>query len=235
MKLSQVLNLGSDRAVTTVLSRAATSQCSHAWGNYKKLTRALPYANTNANAEKAVNEADAKIKQHSGAFFQIVAQLGAKSFVLDVDQTIDYVTSSTRAKTNDDITKLAAATGLSEAVLRKADIEKRAKAQMQAEQLRAGFKSRFGEMEFSADADDNTDPDISAESVLKAVQSLILQIATWDKPDYAAIMILRADEKNLETIATREAEYTERAGESSRALDEQLLSGDDMKAASEVK
>lgn len=229
MKLSQIVNLNSDRAVNAVLSRIATSECSKAWGQFKKLTRAQPYAQANNAAFTAVNEADKALAVHGRNFFQLVATLDAKNFVLDVANVLEYVCSSAKPKTNEQITELAKVSGLSEATLRKASDEQRLKQIEQGLKLKASFASRFGEYEFDTD-ENGADIEVPAENVLKAIESLRLRIATWDKPDMAELMMLKNDSDIVETIVVREMEYNERAGEASREQDDKAASAEDMAA-----
>ena len=235
MKLSQIKQLRSVQAINSTLSRMATSQASIAWGQFKKQQRALPYANTNANAFTTVNETDAKIAQHGRAFFQMVAELDSRSFVIDVPQVLEFVCSSgAKPKTDKQIADIAKASGLTESAVRKSNDDARMKSITLGNSLKASFVSRFGEYEFS-DTDNEVDLEISAEAVLKVIEGLRVRIAGWDKPDMAELMLLKGDADIVDTIAIREAEYGERAGEGSREQDDKMLSGSDMGAAALVK
>ena len=60
-------------------------------------------------------------------------------------------------------------------------------------------------MFWSADPDE--DPDVKAETVLKALTQTMQFIMTWSNPDYAELGILKHDIEIMETIAAREAEH----------------------------
>lgn len=235
MKLSQITQLGSVRAINMVFSRIATSQASMAWGQYKKQQRAMPYASTNQQAYAATMECDTKLAQHARNFWTVVAVLDSRSFTVDVSQVLEFICSSgSKPKTNEQITEISRASGLSESAIRKGNDEARMKALAVGASLRAGFTSRFGEYEFEG-ADNEVDIEVPATTVLATIENLKAKIASWDRPDLAELMMLKHDADICETIATREEDYKERAGEGSREMDDRMLSGSDMGAAAQVK
>lgn len=65
-------------------------------------------------------------------------------------------------------------------------------------------------MFWSAEAEE--DPDVKAETVLKALQQTMNFIMTWSNPDFAELGILRHDIEIMETIAAREMDKDEAAG-----------------------
>lgn len=64
---------------------------------------------------------------------------------------------------------------------------------------------------WSADAQE--DPDVKAESVLRALNQTVQFIATWTVPDFAELGILKHDIQIIETIVAKESELEERSGE----------------------
>jgi hypothetical protein len=66
-------------------------------------------------------------------------------------------------------------------------------------------------MFWSAEADE--EPDVKAESVLRALTQTINFIATWSSPDFAELGVLKHDVQIIETIAAKEMDLEERAGE----------------------
>ena len=58
-------------------------------------------------------------------------------------------------------------------------------------------------------AEPQEDPDVKAETVLKALQQTMNFIMTWSNPDFAELGILRVDIEIMETIAAREAEHAD--------------------------
>lgn len=56
-------------------------------------------------------------------------------------------------------------------------------------------------------AEPQDDPDVKAESVLKALQQSVQFIATWSTPDFAELGILRVDIQIMETLVAREQEH----------------------------
>lgn len=53
-------------------------------------------------------------------------------------------------------------------------------------------------------ADEDPDPEVKAETVLKALHQTMNFIMTWSNPDFAELGILRADIQIMETIVDRE-------------------------------
>lgn len=62
-------------------------------------------------------------------------------------------------------------------------------------------------MFWSADADE--DPDVKAETVLKALQQSMNFIMTWSNPDFAELGILRVDIQIMETLVEKESHHEE--------------------------
>jgi hypothetical protein len=85
----------------------------------------------------------------------------------------------------------------------KAD-EKKYRAEMEAMSMTEAF--------FWA-AEPQEDPDIKAESVLRALNQTVQFIAVWSNPDFAELGILKHDIEIVETIVAREMEYDESAGQ----------------------
>lgn len=57
------------------------------------------------------------------------------------------------------------------------------------------------------------EPEVKAESVLRALQQTITFIATWANPDFAELGVLKHDIQIIETIVAKEEELSERSGE----------------------
>lgn len=87
--------------------------------------------------------------------------------------------------------------------LRNASDEKRYRSEVEA-------MSMAEAMFWAAEAEE--DPDVKAESVLKALNQTVQFIATWSSPDFAELGILKHDIEIMETIAAREMDYNESAG-----------------------
>ncbi len=60
---------------------------------------------------------------------------------------------------------------------------------------------------FWAASDPDEDPEVKAETVLKALQQTMNFIMTWSNPDFAELGILRVDIQIMETIVEREANH----------------------------
>lgn len=64
---------------------------------------------------------------------------------------------------------------------------------------------------WAAPADE--DPDVKAESALKALNQTVQFIATWSSPDFAELGVLKHDIEIMETIAANEMDHEEREGQ----------------------
>lgn len=65
-------------------------------------------------------------------------------------------------------------------------------------------------MFWAAEAEE--DPEVKAESVLRALKQTMQFITTWSNPDFAELGILRVDIEIMETLAAREMEKEEAEG-----------------------
>lgn len=63
---------------------------------------------------------------------------------------------------------------------------------------------------WAAEADE--DPEVKAESVLKALNQTVQFIATWSSPDFAELGILKHDIEIMETLAAREMDHEDAEG-----------------------
>ena len=60
---------------------------------------------------------------------------------------------------------------------------------------------------FWAASDPDEDPEVKADTVLKALQQTMNFIMTWSNPDFAELGILKYDIEKIETIVVRESEH----------------------------
>lgn len=82
--------------------------------------------------------------------------------------------------------------------LRNASDEKRYRSEMEA-------MSMTEAMFWAAEPEE--DPDVKAESVLKALNQTVQFIATWSSPDFAELGVLKHDIQIMETVAVREMDH----------------------------
>lgn len=87
--------------------------------------------------------------------------------------------------------------------LRNAAADKKYKSEVEA-------MSMTEAMFWAAEADE--DPDVKAESVLKALNQTVQFIAVWSNPDFAELGILKHDIEIMETIAAREMDKEDAEG-----------------------
>jgi len=119
----------------------------------------------------------------------------------------------------DTITKLVEATG------RKAEeiIAMQTKqANAQAQQIKAG-EVLANTLLFSAEG--NSEVYVKPEMVLKALQRTQDWLCTWSQPDFAELVLLKADIELFEDVTNSFEDYHERAGEGSAALDNEQITG----------
>lgn len=226
MKLSQIVQLNSNRVIGLTLGRMATAEASRGWAQYRKLQRAMKYAARSDNALLQTKEAEKAMIANANNFWTIVAAADATGFVIDVDAAFDYVTTTTKPKSNEQLAETAKACGLTVEELKRKDDEQRSKRAEEGRSMKASFVDRFTESQYSDPTE--VDPEYPASKVLAVAQAKRDNIATWDKPDLAELMLIRHDIEMVETLAQREEEYAERAGEASREQDDKLLSVQEM-------
>jgi hypothetical protein len=95
-------------------------------------------------------------------------------------------------------------------------------ANAQAKQVKDG-EVLANTMLFSAEG--NQDVYVKPDMVLKALQRTQDWLCTWSQPDYAELVLLKADIELFEDAVNSYEDYMDRAGEGSTALDNEQITG----------
>lgn len=213
MKLSQITTLlSSQRLVAATHRYMLWSRLSAMVATYPRLARAEMNAHKSASALKVVQQFDSTLAE----FWAIYAVSSSRGMEYDIAEELDRMTSTPRKMTPaDQIAKLAEATGLPITTITETMQKQRNTAMAQAIETRAALEQRIYDAEFSGvDAEDENalDPECSAEIIDSQAEKLVLWLATWSKPDWAELVVIKADREMLIKRAEIEEHVDETPG-----------------------
>lgn len=202
MKLSSITTLlSSQRLIGSTQRFMLWSRLSAMVATYPRLARAELNAHKSATALKVVQQFDNTLSE----FWTIYAEAASRGLEYDISEELDRMTSSPRkATSSDQVEKLAEATGLPVATIRDNLEAQRNKALANSMETRSALEQRIYEAEFSVvDAEDENalDPTCSAELIDAQAEKLVLWLATWSKPDWAELMVIKADRELLSKLS----------------------------------
>ena len=229
MKLSQIMGLNSVKSANLPASNIGSSFVAQAWYQYREMVRAGKYAMKSDNALRASVEAEKRFKEAVSNYWQLEAQLQGRGFDMNLEQSIEFCTGATREKTDDAaLAEAAKIRGVSLDALKKQRAEQREAKAAANRDLLTGFIGRFEEGKYDTEVTDTFDCEYPAEKVLASFRKSSDRIAGYDKIDLAELMFIKLDMEIIDTIAARELDYTERAGEASRGQDDKLATAEDL-------
>lgn len=233
MKLSQLMQCNSVKSANLAASNIGSSFVSQAWYQYREMIRSGKYAMKSDNAMRASIEAERKFQEAVGNYWQLDAILVERDFEMNLEQSIEFCTGATREKSDD--AKLAEAAKIRGVTLDSLKSQRQAQREAKAaanKDLLDGFTGRFEEGKYEVDTDAVFDPEYGAEKILRSFQKSSDRIASYDNIDLAELMFIKLDMELIDTLAARELDYTESAGEGSRVQDEKLANAADLTAGS---
>lgn len=231
MKLAQLLNCNSIKAANLAASNIGSSYVAQAWFQYREMVRSGKYAMKSENALRASLKAEKEFKANTSKYWQLDAVLVARGFEMNLEQSIEFVTGSTRER-NDDakLTEVAKIRGVTlESLKQQRQAARDAKAAANRDIL-SGFIGRFEEAKYDTDEDADLDIQYPAIKILESFRKTSDRIASYDNIDLAELMFIKLDMEMIDTIAAREMDYEERSGEGSREQDDKLASAADLAA-----
>ena len=200
MKLSAIKTLKSQRLVSAAVKYMLWQRLSTMASTFPRLARAELNAHKSASAQKVV-QAFETTRSEFWELFQYAESVGTS---YDIPEELDRMTTTPRKPTpNDQIEKLAEATGLPAGTI-KANMEaNRAKALGVAMETRTALEAAVFEGEFKAldDEENQCDPDCPADQLDAQAEKLVLWLATWAKPDWAELILIKADRARLAKLS----------------------------------
>lgn len=233
MKLSQLLNCNSVKSANLAASNIGSSYVAQAWFQYREMQRSGKYAMKSENALRASVKAERLFKEAASKYWQLDAVLVARGFEMNLEQSIEFVSGSSRER-NDDA-KLAEAAKIRGCSLESLKAQRQAlrdaKAAANADIL-SGFIGRFEEAKYDTEDDADFDADYPAEKILASFRKSSDRIASYDNIDLAELMFIKLDMEMIDTLAAREQDYAERSGEGSREQDDKLATAADLQQGS---
>ena len=198
MKHSQITNLlSSQRLIASTQKFMLWSRLSSMVATYPRLARAEMNAHKSATAQKVVTNFDNTLAE----FWTVYAAAASRGLEYDINEELDRMTSTPRKVTPaDQIAKLAEATGLPIGTIQKNMEEQRVKALASSRETRSALEQRIFEAEFSvmdSEDEDALDPECTAEMIDAQAEKLVLWLATWSKPDWAELIVIKKDRELL--------------------------------------
>jgi hypothetical protein len=194
MKHSQITTLlSSQRLIGATQRFMLWSRLSSMVASYPRLARAEMNAHKSETARKVVTQ----FEQTRSEFWSIYAEASSRGLEYDIAEELDRMTTTARKPTPlAQLEQLAQATGLPLSTLKANMEQSRMKALGVAMETRTALEATIYEGEFS-NVDEELDPEVSAELVDQQAEKLVLWLATWSKPDYAELMIIKTDREYI--------------------------------------
>lgn len=202
MKLSKVTtSIKSQRLVSAAVKYMLWQRLSSITATYPRLARAEMNAHKSETARKTVK----KFEETRSEFWTIFAEAESRGIDYDITAELDRMTSTPRkAPPAEQIKQLAEATGLSAKTIEANMQEQRTKALGLAMETRKALEVTLYEGEFTNTEDDSIDPEVPAEQIDAQAEKLVLWLATWSKPDFGELMLIKADREMLNKLAEME-------------------------------
>jgi len=168
---------------------------------FPRLARAEMNAHKSATAQKVVTN----FENTRSEFWTVFAVAESRGIEYDIPEELDRMTTTPRKPTSlEQINKLAEATGLSVATIQTNMEATRMKALGQAMETRSALESAVFEGEFKVDGDveeQGIDPECAADQIDAQAEKLVLWLATWNKPDWAELVIIKNDREILHDLS----------------------------------
>lgn len=202
MKLSQITTrISSQRLIAATIKYMLWQRLSTMAATFPRLARAEMNAHKSATAQRVV----ANFEQTRSEFWTVFAVAESRGVEYDISEELDRMTTTPRKPTSlDQINKLAEATGMPVGTIQANMEAQRMKALGTAMETRAALETAVYEGEFKTIDDDETneiDPECPAEQMDAQAEKLVLWLATWNKPDWAELVIIKNDRALLHKLS----------------------------------
>jgi len=196
MKLSQIVTLKSQRMVTASIRYMLWQRLSTVVSTFPRLAR----AEMNAHRSEAAQKVVANFEQVRSEFWCLFAEAESRGMNYDIEEELDRLSSTPRKPASpEQIKQLADATGLSSRTIESNMQEERSKALGKQMESRKAVGIALYEGEFQNTED--LDPEVKAEQLDAQAEKLVMWLATWSKPDYAELMLIRKDRELLAKLS----------------------------------
>lgn len=205
MKLSKVKQLvKSQRVVNSAIRQILWQNLSSLVQNAPRLAKAEMNAYRSIGAKKVVDSFDTK----SAIFWGVFAQCEDRGIQYIPEDEIEKLADKAPTMSNDvKIQQKAAASGRTIQEIKEREMKNYREAMEKAnERVKTATASIMdGEYKSIHETEEIDDlAEITAETLCKKATEAIDWLIDWDKPDYAEIMIIREDLKNLEKFLSIE-------------------------------
>lgn len=200
MKLSQILTFSSQRLISACLRYMLWQRLSTIVATFPRLARAEMNAHRSEGARKVI----ANFEQQRAEFWTIFAEAESIGTDYDINAELDRMSSTPRKPASpEQIKQLAEATGLSAKTIESNMQEQRSKALATQMESRKSVEVALYEGEFK-NTETELDPEVPADQLDAQAEKLVLWLATWTKPDYAELMVIRKDRELLAKLSAIE-------------------------------
>lgn len=201
MKLSHITTrISSQRLIAATVKYMLWQRLSTMAATFPRLARAEMNAHKSATAQKVV----ASFEQTRSEFWTVFAVAESRGIEYDISEELDRMTTTPRKPTSlDQINKLAEATGLPAGTIQANMEANRMKALGTAMETRTALETAVYEGEFKTIDDDESaiDPECPADQMDAQAEKVVLWLATWNKPDWAELVIIKNDRALLHKLS----------------------------------
>lgn len=224
MKLSQIKNvIKSQRVINGIVRQMLWQNLSNLTFNAPRLGRAEKNAHRSEGAKKVVDQFNQKL----AIFWGLFAQADAMGIQYDVtDEVTKLICKPMKLTSDKDINALAEATGFSIERIKADELKTYEKRLSQEDEKLKTTLTAIMNGEFHNILDDVALEElatIKAESALEKADGVQTWLLTWDKKDWAEMIIVKADMdilKKYVAIEENQDVSTEEIGSSSNSMQE---------------